>query len=217
MGWSVPVRLAAAGLPTPGDLKGLQHHGAAGAKTIIIRRSCRLSAEFTAAPEMMERVYSELRRLAGAYLRHQRRDHTLQPTALVHEAYLRMAAWDGAPWHDRTQFIGVAALVMRQVLTMHARKRAATKRGGGQLQISLSDPVAPSGAPILDLLALDRALTELEAINPQSCRIVELRFFGGLSVEEIAECLAISPATVKRSWTFAKTWLRQQLKEGMEP
>jgi RNA polymerase sigma-70 factor (ECF subfamily) len=165
-------------------------------------------------PEMVEGVYGELRRLAGMYLRSQRKDHTLQPTALVHEAYLRMASWESAPWQNRAQFIGVAAMIMRQVLTQHARERAATKRGGGRLQVSLSETVAPETAPILDVLALDRALTELESQSPQACRIVELRFFGGLSIEEIADCLKISPATVKRSWTFAKTWLHDQLETG---
>src|SRR5437660_6990351 len=163
---------------------------------------------------MVEGVYSELRRLAGMYLRRQRRDHTLQPTALVHEAYLRMASWESAPWEDRGQFIGVAAMIMRQVLTEHARERAAAKRGGGRLQVSLSETVARGGAPILDMLALDRALTQLESQSPQACRIVELRFFGGLNIEEIADWLKISPATVKRSWTFAKTWLHDQLETG---
>jgi RNA polymerase sigma-70 factor (ECF subfamily) len=166
---------------------------------------------------MMETVYDELRRLGRLYLRRQRKDHTLQPTALVHEAYLRLAAWDGAPWRDRAHFIGVAAVVMRQVLTQHARKHAALKRGGSRLQVSLSEPVARGGAPILDVLALDRALTQLELQSPQACRIVELRFFGGLDIEEIAGCLDISPATVKRNWTFAKTWLHHQLEEGTSP
>ena len=126
---------------------------------------------------MMEAVYGELRRLAGAYLRRQRKDHTLQPTALVHEAYLRLAQWNGgAQWRDRAHFIGVAALVMRQVLILHARKRAAAKRGGSRLQISITEPVDRSAAPILDVLALDEALTQLETQSPQACRIVELRF-----------------------------------------
>ena len=176
-----------------------------------------MASECIPTPEMIERVYGELRRLAAMYLRRQRRDHTLQPTALVHEAYLRMASWKGAPWHDKAQFIGVAALIMRQVLTQHARKRAATKRGGGTLQISLSELVAQGGAPVLDVLALDRALTQLESQSPQACRIVELRFFGGLGIEEIGDCLNISPATVKRSWTFAKTWLQHQLETGTAP
>jgi RNA polymerase sigma factor (TIGR02999 family) len=165
---------------------------------------------------MMEAVYGELRRLAGMYLRRQRQDHTLQPTALVHEAYLRLAQWDGSPWRDRAHFVGVAALVMRQVLILHARKRGAAKRGGSRLRISLAEPVAPGAGPILDALALDRALTQLEAHSPQACRVVELRFFGGLSIEEISGCLGISPATVKRNWTFAKTWLHAQLEEGAQ-
>ena len=173
-----------------------------------------MAAESIATPEMMERVYGELRRLAGLYLRRQRRDHTLQPTALVHEAYLRLAGWEGAPWRDRAHFVGVAAMVMRQVLVLHARKRNAAKRGGGNLHVSLSEPVASDGAPILDVLALDRALIKLESQSPLACRIVEMRFFGGLGIEEIAGFLEISPATVKRSWTFTKTWLRRELEEG---
>ena len=167
-----------------------------------------------AAADLLPLVYAELHQLARARLARQPPGQTLQPTALVHEAYLRLANWESAPWHDRAQFIGVAALVMRQVLTMHARKRAATKRGGGQLQVSVSDQPARGTVEILDMLALDRALTDLEGINPQACRIVELRFFGGLAIDEIADCLAISPATVKRSWTFAKTWLRHELATG---
>jgi RNA polymerase sigma factor (TIGR02999 family) len=170
--------------------------------------------ESVSTAEMTERVYDELRRRARAYLRSQRPDHTLQPTALVHEAYLRLANWQGAPWRDRAQFIGVAAVVMRQVLVMYARKRAAGKRGGGELRISISqaEPAAP--APLLDILALEQALVELEAANPHACRIVELRFFGGLSIEEAADSLAVSPATVKRTWVFAKTWLRRRLEPG---
>jgi RNA polymerase sigma-70 factor (ECF subfamily) len=173
-----------------------------------------VGAESIATPEMMERVYGELRRLAGHYLRRQRRNHTLQPTGLVHEAYLRLAAWDGTPWRDRAHFVGVAALVMRQVLVMHARKHGDAKRGGGNLQVSLSDQVASGGAPILDVLALDGALTKLESQSPLACRIVELRFFGGLDIDDIAAFLEISPATVKRTWTFAKTWLRRELEVG---
>ena len=176
-----------------------------------------MAAECTPTPEMMDRVYGELRRIAGLYMRRQRKNHTLQPTALVHEAYLRMASWDSVPWRDRAQFIGVAAMIMRQVLTQHARKSAAAKRGGSRLQVSLSEAVARGGAPILDMLALDRALTQLESQSPQACRIVELRFFGGLDIQEIADCLNISPATVKRNWTFAKTWLHDQLETGTLP
>jgi RNA polymerase sigma-70 factor (ECF subfamily) len=176
-----------------------------------------LAADSIPTPEMMEVVYDELRRLGRIYLRRQRKDHTLQPTALVHEAYLRLAAWDGAPWRDRAHFIGVAAVVMRQVLTQHARKHAAAKRGGSRIQVSFSEPVASGGADVLDVLALDRALTQLESQSPQACRIVELRFFGGLDIDEIAGCLDISPATVKRNWTFAKTWLHHQLEEGTSP
>ena len=173
-----------------------------------------MAAKLIATPEMTASVYGELRRLAALYLRDQRKNHTLQPTALVHEAYVKMVQWNSAPWRDRAHFIGVAALLMRQVLVLHARKRAALKRTGGQLQVVNCDQPGLVSGRMLDVLVLDRALTELEEHSAQACRIVELRFFGGLSIAEIADYLKISPATVKRNWSFGKTWLRRQIEDA---
>jgi RNA polymerase sigma factor (TIGR02999 family) len=160
----------------------------------------------------MRAVYSELRRLAARQMRKERPGHTLQTTALVNEAYLKLMSQKNASWENRAHFFGVASRVMREVLVEHARKRAALKRGGAR-KIYLED-VAEPGAPnkSVDLLALDEALQRLERLDPQQCRIVELRFFSGLSVEETAAVLGISPRTVKRDWSVAKVWLRREIR-----
>jgi RNA polymerase sigma factor (TIGR02999 family) len=157
-------------------------------------------------------VYAELRRLAAHYLRIERRDHTLQPTALVHEAYLRLVDQSDVPWQNRAHFFGIAARTMRRILVEHARRRNAAKRRGGSLRVvtGVADAVAqPERDP--EILALDAALTRLESLDPQQARIVELRFFGGLNVEEAAEVAGVSTATVKRKWRTARAWLRQEL------
>jgi RNA polymerase sigma factor (TIGR02999 family) len=164
-----------------------------------------------ALDELMPLVYDELRRLAASYLRRSVGDSTLQPTALVHEAYVRLADRQGASMEHRAQFFGLAAKVMRDILVDHARRRAATKRGGGQLRISLSRAERLGRQPEVELLALDDALQELAATNPQHSRVVELRFFGGLTNEEAAEVLSLSHATVERYWSFARAWLRREL------
>jgi len=155
----------------------------------------------------MPLVYGELRRLAGHYLRKERSDHTLQSTALVHEAYLRLAGQSPPEWQNRAHFFGIAARIMRQILVEHARARDAAKRGGGACRLTLDAAVAISDRTDVDILELDRALTGLAELDPQQSRIVELRFFGGLTIEDTSEVLGISPATVKRDWVTARAWL----------
>lgn len=160
-----------------------------------------------ALEELMPLVYEELRRLARHYLRQERNDHTLQSTALVHEAYLRLAGGNAPNWQNRAHFFGVAAHIMRQILVEHARGRDAAKRGGNVCKLALDDAVAPLQQIDVDVVALDRALTELSELDAQQGRIVELRFFGGLTIEDTSEVLGISPATVKRDWVTARAWL----------
>lgn len=164
-----------------------------------------------ALQELMPVVYGELRKLAGQYLSIERKDHTLQPTALVHEAFLRLVGQKDVVWQNRSHFFGIAAQMMRRILVDHARRRMAAKRDAG-LRIELAQPGAddPSDREP-ELLALDEALTRLEALDARQARIVELRFFGGLTVEETAEIAGISTATVKREWRTARAWLRREL------
>jgi RNA polymerase sigma factor (TIGR02999 family) len=165
-----------------------------------------------ALDKLMPLVYAELRRLAGNYLRRERADHTLQPTALVNEAYLRLVDQRSARWQNRAQFFGVAAQLMRRILVDHARLHQAQKRGGTeQRRMSLADVDRMSDKPDLDLLALNEALNELAEVDPQQSRIVELKFFGGLSIEETSEVLNIGHATVERDWKMARAWLRSKL------
>lgn len=155
-------------------------------------------------------VYKELQRLAHHYMQGERANHTLQTTALVNEAYLRLTDLTRMQWRDRAHFFAMAATLMRRVLVDHARDRARDKRGGGVVFTALADE--PMAAPSsIDALALDEALDRLAAIDPQHARIVELRYFAGLTIEETSEALRISPATVKREWTWARAWLYHQL------
>jgi RNA polymerase sigma-70 factor (ECF subfamily) len=158
------------------------------------------------------RVYDELRRLAAAALRNERPDHTLQPTALVHEAYLRLADLPGNAWKDRTHFLALASRAMRRILVDHARTRKALKRGSGQVE-ALDDLDIPfvDPAPTVDVVLLDTALNRLGSLDPRQARIVELRFFGGLSVEETAAVVGASARTVKRDWQLARAWLRREM------
>ena len=166
----------------------------------------------SALDKLMPVVYDELRRLASNYLRRERAGHTLQPTALVNEAYLKLVDQRQARWQNRAQFFGVAAQLMRRILVDHARVRQAQKRGGSdQQQLSLGHADHIAAKPNVDLLALHEAMNELAEIDPQQSRIVELRFFGGLTIEETAEVLEISHATVERDWTLARAWLRREL------
>jgi RNA polymerase sigma factor (TIGR02999 family) len=156
-------------------------------------------------------VYDELRRLARRYMRHERPDHTLQPTALVNEAYLRLVEQREITWQNRAHFFGVAAQLMRRILVDHARARLAQKRGGAQQEISLDVAIAFFPAQSEQFLALNEALDRLSQLDPRQVRIVELKFFGGLTDEEVAEVLAISPRTVKRDWGVARAWLFREL------
>ena len=166
-----------------------------------------------ALDELMPLVYDELRRLAGGYLRRERSDHTLQPTALVNEAYLLLVDQRHARWQNRAQFIGVAAQMMRRILVDHARAHQAAKRGGTNFTMALSQADHLAGKADVDLLAIHDALDRLIIIDPQQSRIVELRFFGGLTIEETAEVLKVSHATVERDWKMARAWLRRELGE----
>jgi RNA polymerase sigma factor (TIGR02999 family) len=170
-----------------------------------------------ALDQLMPCVYDELRRLASRYLRRERADHTIQPTALVHEAYLRLVDQTEVRWQDRAHFFGMAATVMRHILVDHARRRHRAKRGGSVTWLSLEPIREGFEARSLDLIAVDAALTQLEAVDPQQSRVVELRFFGGLTAEEIAEVLGLSSRTVERDWRTAKAWLRSRLRpEGQD-
>jgi RNA polymerase sigma factor (TIGR02999 family) len=167
-----------------------------------------------APARLMPLVYDELRRLADHYLRRERPDHTLQPTALVHEAYLKLIDQTRVDWQNRAHFFGVAAQLMRRILVDHARRHQAEKRGGFQQRLSLDEAVDYSQTRDVDLVKLDDALTALAKFDARQSRIVELRFFGGLTIEETAEALGISPATVKVDWSMAKAWLRREIGGG---
>jgi len=162
--------------------------------------------------KMMPLVYGELRRLASRYLRHERTGHTLQTTALVHEAYLKLVDQKNANWQNRVQFFAAAAQMMRHILVDYARSRRAVKRGGEHCRLSLDEAVISAKEKDPDLLTLNEALNGLAAIDTQQSRVVELRVFGGLTVEETAEALGISPRTVKREWSMAKAWLHKQMR-----
>ena len=156
-------------------------------------------------------VYAELRRLAQHYLAHERAGHTLQATALVHEVYLRLIPQSDATWEDRGRFVAIAAHLMRQVLVEHARGRARLKRGGAQARVPLDEVVAGQWASFARWEDLDRALDRLAQLDARQAKVVELRYFGGLSVEEAAHVLGVSPKTVKRDWSVARAWLRREL------
>jgi RNA polymerase sigma factor (TIGR02999 family) len=171
--------------------------------------------ESDALPQLVEIVYPELRRIAARHLSRERAGHTLQPTALVGEAYVRLAGQPpGKHWEDRTHFFAVAAHVVRAVLVDHARARGAAKRGGGAIGVELTDRSVSVPAPPVDMLDLDAALQALEAMDAEHAKIVELRYFAGLSIDETAEVLGISPMTVKRGWLAAKTYIRRHLDGG---
>ena len=165
-----------------------------------------------ARDQLLVIVYEELRKVAANYLRQERANHTLQPTALVHEAYLQLIDQSHASFDSRAHFFGVAAHLMRRILVDHARAHKAEKRGSGAERLALDEALnVPTQERDINLLALDDALQELARLDPQQSRIVELRYFGGLSIEETATVVGVSPATVKREWTMAKHWLNQQI------
>lgn len=167
-----------------------------------------------ALDQLMPLVYDELHRLAGAYLRSERREHTLQPTALVNEAYLKLVRQRNIQWQNRAQFFGVAAQLMRRILVDHARAAYADKRGGDRVNVSLKNIGAFGTQPTTDVLALHDVLNRLAEIDPDQSRIVELRFFGGLTIEEAAEVMQVSHSTVEREWKIAKAWLKRELTKG---
>ena len=174
--------------------------------------------DLAAREALVPLVYDELRRIARRCLAKQRSGHTLEPTALVHEAYLRLAGRDSIPWNDRVHFFAVASQMMRQILVDHARKKGAAKRGARKTISLMADEISsPAQQPNLDVLALDSALTRLASFDPRQSQIVELRFFGGLSIEKAAEIVNISPATAKREWATARLWLHQAMTDGAKP
>jgi RNA polymerase sigma-70 factor (ECF subfamily) len=175
-----------------------------------------MNADPQSLDSLLPLVYQELRRLAASYLRRERPGQTLQPTALVHEAYLRLMKDKPNRWQNRAHFCAIAAHSMRQILIERARARGALKRGGARPRVTLDEALLAGGERSIDLVALDEALERLAALDPEQARLVELRFFGGLTVEETAEAMDISPATVKRHWAVARAWLAREL-EGNSP
>lgn len=165
-----------------------------------------------AGEDLLQRIYEELKRIAASQLRHERAGHTLQTTALVHEAYLRLIQQQKVDWRDRAHFFGLAATMMRRVLVDHARARSARKRTGDEGETPIT--LGPRNAPAVELLDLDRSLTLFSESYPRQARVVEMRYFADLEIEEIASCLDTSPATVKRDWQFARAWLRVRLSGG---
>ena len=175
-----------------------------------------------ALPALVPLVYEELRSLARRHLRHERDSHTLQRTALVHEAFLRIVDQQQVDWESRSQFYGIASQMMRRILVDHARRRSAAKRGDGAAHVDLDAVLQAEGedSPLqvqqdeVDFAAIDEALSRLEALDPQQGKLVELRFFGGLSIKETADIIGVSPATVKREWAIARAWLQRELMAG---
>jgi RNA polymerase sigma-70 factor, ECF subfamily len=163
----------------------------------------------SAADRLLPVLYDELHRLASSYLRRERTGHTLQSTALVNEAWMKLAE-QSAPWQNRAHFLGVAAQAMRRILVDHARRKSALKRGGAEVRVTLADVAAPDGREV-DLVHLDEALERLAALDARQAKMVTMRFFAGLTVEETAEALGVSEKTVKRDWAAAKAWLHREL------
>ena len=175
----------------------------------------RLREEGTAREDATERIaellYPELRQIAARLMRRERRSHTLQPTAIVHEAFLRLVGEQAIAWQDRAHFLGIAARVMRRVLVDHARRRGAAKRGSGSDRVTLDENALPGDDPAFDLLSLDDLLTRLAAIDHRAAQVAELRVFGGMTVDETAEQLGVSARTVQTDWTMARLWLSKEL------
>ena len=171
----------------------------------------------SALERLLPLVYAELRRVAQNQLRHETPGLTLQPTALVNEAYLRLVQITDMTWQGRAHFFAMCSRLMRQILVDAARARRVAKRGGGAIRVALDEDLLPAGSPLPDVVALDDALQALEALDARKCRVVELRFFTGLSVEETAAVLEVSTDTVSRDWTFAKSWLFRELRDRQSP
>lgn len=171
-------------------------------------------ADPASAEQLASVLYTELRGLARAYMQRERKEHTLQPTALANEAYIKLLNADGIDWQGRAHFMAIAARTMRTILVDHARRKGARKRGGDRARVPLSDTVHELGAPDLDVLDLEKALEELSALDPRKVNVVEMRFFSGMSAKEIGEVLGVSAATVQDDWYAARAWLRVRLKDG---
>ena len=166
--------------------------------------------DVAARDRLIDAVYPELRAIAGRQLARERRSHTLQPTALVNEAFLKLSGTERVDWQNRAHFVGIVARLMREILVDHARRRQAAKRDGG-IQVTLESAEIPAPSTELDVVRLDAALAQLETIDAEKSRIVELRYFGGLTIEETADALELSPATIKRHWQTARVWLHEAL------
>jgi RNA polymerase sigma-70 factor (ECF subfamily) len=216
-----PTDVAATSSPSASASNAARHAGDAGHAVTQLLRAWG-AGDVQASESLVRLVYAELRRQAELAMRREHEGHTLQPTALVHEAWLRLGDQQDAQWESRTQFFAIAAQMMRRVLLDHARTRHALKRGGGAVQVSLGDrdfSIAQSGAPNggavpidpVDVIALDDALARLAVMDPQKARLVELRYFAGLSIPETAAALGVSTATVGREWAIARMWLRREL------
>ena len=187
-------------------------HEGPGELTALLRAWGR--GDLHARDELLPLVYEELRRRAAAYLRRERADHTLQPTALIHEAYLRLVGQRRVAWQNRAQFFGVAAQMMRRILVDHARAQQASKRPAAAMKVTLDERVGQAEPVDCELLLLNQALSELAAFDPRQAQIVELRYFGGLAEHEVAEVLAISRSTVTREWQTARAWLYRRMRFG---
>jgi len=174
------------------------------------------SGKSGAAEKLLPLVYAELHRLAAAYMRKERPDHTLQATALINEAYLRLAK-DNGEWNNREHFIGMAANVMRHVLVDYARAHKALQRDGGLQRVEMQEDFAISKDKLEEIVSLDEALRRLESLEPRQAKVVEMRYFGGLSTEQIASFLGVSERSVKRDWSLARIWLFRELKDGRDP
>jgi RNA polymerase sigma factor (TIGR02999 family) len=186
--------------------------GQTGAVSRLLRAWGR--GDLQARDDLVPLIYREMRRRAGAYLRRERRDHTLQPTALVHEAYLRLLGQERVVWQNRAHFFAIAAQMMRRVLVDHARRHQAAKRPGAAWKVTLDDRIGAARPRACEFIELDEALVELALIDPRQGQIVELRYFGGLSEQEVGEVLSISRATVTREWQTARAWLYRRMTTG---
>jgi RNA polymerase sigma factor (TIGR02999 family) len=209
------VRPTGVTLRSPGGVAALADKSPTEVTELLVRWR---SGDNSAVQALMPLVYDELRRLARNYLRHERQEHTLQSTALVHEAFLRLTGNAPTEWQGRAHFFGIAAHLMRQILVEYARGRNTAKRGGKVFKMAVdADEVHPGQEPAVDIVALDDALNDLAKIDQQQSRVVELRFFAGLSIEDTAETLGVSVSTVKRDWSTARVWLYRELDRTAQP
>jgi RNA polymerase sigma factor (TIGR02999 family) len=199
--------------PERASSNGYNAPGMPGAAAVTALLRAWHDGDGTALDALIPLVESELRRLARIHMARERRDHTLQTTALVNEAFIRLVDAQGVRWQDRAHFLGITSRLMRRVLVDHARTRGSRKRGGGAEKVSLDEEMLASPPFVVDVLALDRALEALAAIDERKSRVIEMRFFGGMTVAETAEVLNVSADTVKRVWRFAKFWLLRELEE----